>query len=64
MSISNLSANVHESLQGRLAEFDAQRNIMHTVSFTDEHGVDKTMDIMAEDPSDAINKIRNLKNRD
>ena len=64
MSVSNLSADVHESLKGKLADLDDQRTILHTVCFTNQQGENESMDIMAEDPMDAIDKVRGLKNRD
>jgi hypothetical protein len=58
MTCTNFSASVHESVKTNLAAFDDQPTVLHTVSFTDEYGDNKTKDTMAEDPIDAIEKVR------
>lgn len=57
--ISNLSASVHKQYNGKLSEFDHVEKILHTVNFTDKEGLNRTIDIMATDPIDAIERVRN-----
>ena len=39
-------------------ETDKLKEVLHIVEYTD-NGIRKTVEVMAKDPSDAINKIRN-----